>query len=88
VDFRASYVRPLWHNTPIRKKKGSLKMTNYEIKVFPKVGEPFVNSYSTIERYSIAVNAYSLYGIKIECDRSLVVDVNTFMSVLSNYAGD
>lgn len=63
-------------------------MTNYEIKVLPKVGEPFVMTYANAEKFSVAVNAYAMSGIKIECDRSLVVRVNTRLSARSNYAGD
>jgi hypothetical protein len=63
-------------------------MTNYEIKVLPKVGEPFVNTYADAERFSIAVNAYRMSNIRIECDYSLCVPVNTRLSRLANYAGD
>lgn len=63
-------------------------MTNYTIKVIPAKGEPFVNTYENAERYSIAINAYRMCNIKIECDYSLMVSVNTRLSRLSNYAGD
>lgn len=63
-------------------------MTNYEIKVSPKIGEPFVMTYANAEKFSIAVSAYRMSGIKIEFDRSLVVPVNTRLSVRSHYAGD
>jgi hypothetical protein len=63
-------------------------MTNYKIKVFPKVGEPFVNTYENAERFSIAINAYRMCNIRIECDYSLSVPVNTRLPRNYNYAGD
>lgn len=63
-------------------------MTNYQIKVFPKIGEPFTNTYKSAEDFSIAINAYRMCNIKIECDYSLSVPVNTRLSRLANYAGD
>jgi hypothetical protein len=63
-------------------------MTNYEIKVLPRVGSPFTMTYESAEDFSGAVLAYDRTGIKIECDRSLMVRVDTRLSRLANYAGD
>jgi len=63
-------------------------MTNYEIKVLPRKGEPFVNTYENAERYSIAIQAYDRSGISIECDRSKMVSVETRLPKNYNYVGD
>ena len=63
-------------------------MTKYEIKVLPKIGEPRIESHDSAERYSIAIHAYDRCGIRIECDRSKMVAVNTRLPRNANYAGD
>jgi hypothetical protein len=63
-------------------------MTNYVIKVTPRKGEPFVMTYPNAERYSIAINAYRMSGIQIECDYSLSVSVDTRLPRNYGYTGD
>lgn len=63
-------------------------MSNFQIKVLPKVGEPRIETYDNAERYSIAIHAFDRCNIRIECDRSKMVSVETRLPKNYNYVGD
>lgn len=63
-------------------------MTNYEIKIPLKNGECRIEKFDNAERYSIMIHAYDRSGIRIECDRSKMVAVETRLPKNANYAGD
>lgn len=62
-------------------------MSLYEVKVFPRRGEPFVMTYPNVQVYSDAVSGYDFAGIKIECDRSILVSPRV-VSKSDFWAGD
>lgn len=63
-------------------------MNTFEIKILPKKGEPRIETFDNAERYSIMVHAYDRSNIRIECDRSKMVAVETRLPRNANYAGD
>ena len=63
-------------------------MSNFQIKVLAKNGEHRIETFDNAERYSIMIHAYDRCNIRIECDRSKMVAVETRLPKNYNYVGD